>query len=411
MAAVAAPTVLGAGTAMAETGADPVGQSQPDAAPAEAAPAPAPAEAAPAEAAPAEAAPAPAAPAPAAEPAARAADSPSSAASGSGSSSPDPSPSPDPTPTPDPTPSGGTETPDPELEALRARLTAALEEQGHTPEYYAAGEAVKDGTKEQIKNVLDVELPRIVAAEAAQKELDQARAKVRKIIDESGLPAVRTAGQKALDGDLAALNHFIDVEYPAILEDTERAAIQQLLATPGIGPNVKSAATAALAGGLAEMRDFRAKFRDYLLADLQAQIEQAIAQGGPEVRKAAQIAKDSGDPDTMYAFLTSGLQAARARDEAAGQGKDDGLGDPSIPQLPSTGSTGAGSLTDVSLDTTGSTGTTTTTTADGNTTADATDLAATGTDAPIGSLLVGGATAIALGAGTLVLTRRRRQES
>ncbi|GLW68401.1 hypothetical protein Kpho02_07000 [Kitasatospora phosalacinea] len=88
--------------------------------------------------------------------------------------------------------------------------------------------------------------------------------------------------------------------------------------------------------------------------------------GGPEVRKAAGAALDAGTPEALSAFLTMGLAEARARDAAAGQGGN------------GTGGTAA-------------------------------DLASTGTAAPVGALAVGGATAIALGAGTLVAARRRQE--
>ncbi|MFD0566827.1 ALF repeat-containing protein [Kitasatospora saccharophila] len=380
VAAVAAPAVLGAGQAVADTG--PVGQSQPDVS----APDAAPAEATPAPAAPS----APTAPAGSETPAAPAGSEASETPSG---------------------PAQPSQPAAPALDeaALRARLDALLAEPGHSGYYYEAVAAAKGGTAEEIRQFLDTGLTEI--------HYSDRRVQISQAIHRAGSESrIGLAGRKALDdGSRAAIDHFLDVELPALLLSDDRVRISQLADEPGIGARLRQAALDALEGGDEAVTAFIEQLPELRFQDDLLRASRAMSDGGPEVRKAAGAALDAGTPEALRAFITTGLAEARAKDAAASGGQQQGGQQGGGQQGGGTGVTpvsdeAAGAPQTAGSGTTGTTATgTTATTATGTTTA--TGLASTGTDAPVGALTVGGATAILLGAGTLVAARRRQQQS
>ncbi|MGW4803923.1 ALF repeat-containing protein [Kitasatospora sp. NPDC004272] len=388
VAAVAAPTALVAGQAVADTG--PVGQSQPDASVPDAAPA----EATPAADTPAPAAPAaPTAPAGSETPAAPAGSEASEAPAGTE------------------TPSGSAQPAAPALDeaALRARLDALLAEPGHSSYYYEAVAAAKGGTAEEIRQFLDTGLTEI--------HYSDRRVQISQAIYRAGSESrIGLAGRKALDdGSRAAIDHFLDVELPALLLSDDRVRISQLADEPGIGARLRQAALDALEGGDEAVAAFIEQLPELRFQDDLLRASRAMSDGGPEVRKAAGAALDAGTPEALRAFIATGLAEARAKDAAASGGQQQGGGQQGGGQQQG-GGTGVTPVSDEAAGTpqtagSGTTGTTATgATATGGTTT-ATGLASTGTDAPVGALTVGGATAILLGAGTLVAARRRRQQS
>ncbi|RAJ46276.1 short repeat uncharacterized protein predicted to be involved in signal transduction [Kitasatospora sp. SolWspMP-SS2h] len=355
VAAVSAPTALGAAQAMAETA--PTGQSQPDAA--------APDIAAP-DAAASDAAPtAPTAP----------------TAPGESADPVQPS-----------RPSAPVEKADPELDeaALRARLAELLAEPGHYAYYYQSVKNAQAGTAEQIRHFLDAEL--IVAIH------DDNAIRTTQIMHEAGAgtPIWKAAQAVLTDGRPEAFEHFLHVTVPALTASDNRVKLSQFIADPVISAGLRAQALAVLEeGDSGAIADFLERAPGLRHTDYRAQVVQAMSVGGPEVRKAANAVLSADTPEALRDFLTKGLKEAQERDEAAGRqgGRPPGNGD--------SGAVRAGL-------TTGTTGTTTTT---GTGTGGGTELASTGPGTPLGAVAATGAAAIVLGAGTLVATRRRRRES
>ncbi|MDR3031607.1 MAG: LPXTG cell wall anchor domain-containing protein, partial [Kitasatospora sp.] len=198
--------------------------------------------------------------------------------------------------------------------------------------------------------------------------------------------------------------------------------LSQFIADPLISAGLRAEALAVLErGDSAEIAAYLGKSYVLMMDDYRIQVVRSMS-FGPEVRKAANAAMDADTIESIHgdrtatalrAFLSKGLAEAQARDRAAAeqaeQGEQGGKDTEQPGEQPSkdgSGATQAGLPT-----TTGSTPTTATTTATGTGTGTAAQLASTGTDAPVRSLTVGGAAAIALGAGALVVARRRSQES
>ncbi|MEV7120545.1 ALF repeat-containing protein [Kitasatospora griseola] len=460
VAAVSAPTALGAAPALADTAPTPTGQSQPDVPATDA-----PTTEAPAAETPAAETPTPEAPAtetPATDP-------------GTGTPAPGGT---------TPAPSGSSSQ---ELDDLRVRLLRVMAEPGHSRYFQERASKALDGTAEDIRHFLDVEMPRIIR--------DDKRIQVLRIIDTSGQGTpIWQAGQKALDGDDAAIDHFLEVEWPELVAKERRGKVLHEMIRPGSTLTLKEAAARVLDAD--DLKAFLADLDTIDQTSARIMIAQAMSMGGPEVREAANRVLDSYDPTYLRSFLLTGLGEAQARDtanakvndanwrkvlqalirpgssltldEAAGQalGADgakaflaglDGISDDEIrvrisqamsiggPEVrkavghvldghtsaslraflltglaeaqardtanahqPEGGNQGTGTapgqggttVTPVS-DTTTTTVTTTDTTATGV-------LASTGVDAPLGAITAAGATSVALGA-ALVAARRRRQ--
>ncbi|MFJ1754041.1 ALF repeat-containing protein [Kitasatospora sp. NPDC088134] len=354
VAAVSAPTVLGTTQAMADTTPTPTpGTSQPDA--------PAPAEPAPAN-------PAPAEPAPAADPAPA-----------------------NPAPV---DPSAGEA-------AARARLEQLLVEPNHYKYFHDEIVRVLAGPASGWQPFLDKALHTVI--------MDDKMIRVTQLmsVSEYRSPIWQAAQDTLTAHTEAAVDHFLQVAWPAAASDN-RVRVSQLLEDRTLGRLAREGAEKAIDGTDMEVAAFLQKLPELRLSDDRVRIAQIIATGGPEVRKAARAALEDGSPEAIRAFLEHGWDAAKAVDAAAEQANQNNQGNQ--------GNQGGSTVTPVADTTptttapqsTGTTGTTGTPTA--TATATGTQLATTGTDAPLGTLAVGGATALLLGAGTLVAARRRQQQ-
>ncbi|MGW4807798.1 ALF repeat-containing protein [Kitasatospora sp. NPDC004272] len=370
VAAVSAPTVLGTAQAMAETApTTPTGQSAPDAVPAEQPAAPA---------APAEQPAAPESPAAPEAPAAPVLDE----------------------------------------AALRARLAAALAESGHYAHYYETVKKAQAGTAEQIQHFLDVELIVVIH--------DDNNIRATQIMSESGDGPIRKAAQEAFnDGSPEAIEHFLNVTVPALTADNNRVKLSQFAEDPLISAGLRTLALSVLDGGDDEaIAGFLGETHWRLMDDFRIQATQAMSVNGPEVRKVVNQLLTDGTLEELRAFLTTGLKEAQERDRAAAQENGTGGGTDGGKDGGTDAGTGAGTggnagtgpdggdATQAGLTTatTTTSGTTTSTTTATGTETD-TQLAFTGPGTPLAGVTATGAAAIALGAGALVVTRRRRQES
>ncbi|MGW4693093.1 LPXTG cell wall anchor domain-containing protein [Kitasatospora cineracea] len=293
--------------------------------------------------------------------------------------------------------------------ALRARLATALAEPGHYDHYYKTVKEAQAGTAEQIQHFLDVELSRVV--------LDDNNLKASQILSsaEHGTPLWQAAQDAFDDGSPEAIAHFLHVTVPDLTNSDNRVKLAQFIADPLISAGLRAEALAVLErGDSAEIAAYLGKSHVLMMDDYRIQVVRSMS-FGPEVRKAANAALDADMIESMHgdrtatalrAFLSKGLAEAQARDRAAAeQGGKDTEQPGEQPSKDGSGTTQAGLTT-----------TTATTTATGSTIATGTgttaaQLASTGTDAPVRSLTAGGAAAIALGAGALVVARRRSRES
>ncbi|MFJ4674982.1 ALF repeat-containing protein [Kitasatospora sp. NPDC088783] len=235
VAAVSAPTVLGATQAMAGTA--PTGRSQPDATVPDAEPTePAePAAQTPAPTgsteAPADSPPAPAAPAAPAAPTAPA-------------------------------------DPEPDEAALRARLEALLTEPGHSRHFREKVEAALTGTAEEMRHFLDVELPALIASDN--------RVKLSQFIADPVISAGLRAQALAVleEGDSGAIADFLE-RAPGLRHTDYRIQVVQAMSVGG--PEVRKAANAALSADTLEaLRDFLTKG----LKEAQERDKAAEQQGG-----------------------------------------------------------------------------------------------------------------------------------
>ncbi|MFJ8442003.1 LPXTG cell wall anchor domain-containing protein [Kitasatospora griseola] len=379
---------------MAET--VPTGQSQPDAAVAdtESAPAdPKPADPAPADPKPADPAPAdpkPADPAPA---------EPTPAEPAPADPKPtDPAPV-DPAPT-EPKPAEPAPVDpkpvDPAVEKeLRDRLDKAIAEKGHSRYFYEHAKAAAAGTVDDVRKFLDVDMPRIL--------VEDKFVRVAQIVSlaEPGSPLQQAAREAYEGGTEADMDHFLNTVWPPVAAEY-RVKAARILNESGITRILRDAANEALDGKDQELIYFIGRLPQLRHDDDQLRISQLIEVSGPEVRKAALAALENGSNEALRTFLEVGLAEAKARDAAAQEQQNH-------PQTGNNGSPGNNGnngtgVTQASHTTTVTTTTTTTDTPTGV-------LASTGADAPLGALTVAGATALALGAGTLVVTRRRQQQS
>ncbi|MGW4646213.1 ALF repeat-containing protein [Kitasatospora sp. NPDC004289] len=218
-----------------------------------------------------------------------------------------------------------------------------------------------------------------------------------------GGPAVQDAANKAMSGTIEDVRRFLkEGQYVARAEDEGRAELRRLLEDPQTGPHVRKGAAKALAGTAADVEKFLkeglATLRD---TDDLVLITQIASNGGPEVRKAADAAFNSGSLEQVRAFLKEGQYVARAKDEANAKAAAEAE---AAKNRPATGTTVVTPATDTTRTTT--TGTVT----DGQPVAGG-RLAYTGTDAPLGQIGAAGAAAVALGAGALIATRRRTDQS
>ncbi|MFD0561560.1 ALF repeat-containing protein [Kitasatospora saccharophila] len=299
--------------------------------------------------------------------------------------------------------------------ALRARLAAALAESGHYAHYYETVKKAQAGTAEQIQHFLDVELTVVIHD-------DNLRA--TQIMSESGDGPIRKAAQEALnDGSPEAIEHFLNVTVPALTADNNRVKLSQFAEDPLISGGLRTLALSVLDGGDDEaIAGFLGETHWRLMDDFRIQATQAMAVNGPEVRKVVNQLLTDGTLEELRAFLTTGLKEAQERDRAAAQengtgggtdhgkdgGTDAGTGG-NAGTGPDGGDVSQAGLTTTTTTTSGTTTSTTTATTTGTETD--TQLAFTGPGTPLAGVTATGAAAIALGAGALVVTRRRRQES
>ncbi|PJN29720.1 ALF repeat-containing protein [Kitasatospora sp. CB02891] len=281
VAAVSAPTALGAAPALADTAPTPTGQSQPDV----------PATDVPAAETPAAETPAPETPAP------------ETPATDPGSGTPAPGGT---TPAP-----GGSSSQ--ELDDLRVRLLRVMAEPGHSRYFQERAGKALDGTVEDIRHFLDVEMPRIIR--------DDKRIQVLRIIDTAGQGTfIWQAGQKALDGDDAAIDHFLEVEWPELVAKERRGKVLHEMIRPGSTLTLNEAAARALDAD--ELKAFLADLDTIDGTSARIMIAQAMSIGGPEVREAANRVLDSYDPAYLRSFLLTGLGEAQARDTANAKAND-----------------------------------------------------------------------------------------
>ncbi|MFJ1792463.1 LPXTG cell wall anchor domain-containing protein [Kitasatospora griseola] len=289
VAAVSAPTALGAAPALAaDTAPTPTGQSQPDAPVTDTPAADAPATEAPAPETPAAESPAPEAPA--AESPAPEAPAPETPATDPGTGTPAP---------------GGSSSQ--ELDDLRVRLLRVMAEAGHSQYFQERASKALDGTAEDIRHFLDVEMPKIIR--------DDKRIQVLRIIGAAGQGTpVWQAGQKALDGDDAAIDHFLRVEWPELVAMDRRGKVFREMIRPGSTLTLNEAAARVLDAD--ELKAFLADLDTIDETGARITIARAMSIGGPEVREAANRALDSHDLAYLRSFLLTGLAEAQARDTA-----------------------------------------------------------------------------------------------
>ncbi|WP_189272107.1 ALF repeat-containing protein, partial [Kitasatospora griseola] len=301
VAAVSAPTALGAAPALADTAPTPTGQSQPDV-PATDAPTPeAPAAEAPAAETPAPEAPATETPAP--ETPAPETPAPETPATDPGTGRPAPGGT-------APAPGGSSSQ---ELDDLRVRLLRVMAEPGHSRYFQERASTALDGTAEDIRHFLDVEMPRIIR--------DDKRIQVLRIIDTTGQGTpIWQAGQKALDGDDAAIDHFLEVEWPELVAKERRGKVLHEMIRPGSTLTLKEAAARVLDAD--ELKAFLADLDTIDETSARIMIAQAMSMGGPEVREAANRVLDSHDPAYLRSFLLTDLGEAQARDTANAKAND-----------------------------------------------------------------------------------------
>ncbi|WP_143687039.1 ALF repeat-containing protein [Streptomyces sp. TLI_171] len=301
------------------------------------------------------------------------------APSGPGRSQPD-------APAPDTEPSGAPAGPSADEAAARARLEQLLTEPGHYAFYYEKVQEALAGPPAGWQIFLDTGLQGAI--------LTDKRIRTTQIMSVSERhSALWQAAQDTLD-DLsgASLDHFLTVTWPAAAS-TNRVRVSQLLEDPSIGRKVREAAEKAIDGTDLEVALFLQQLPALRLADDRIRVAQLIGAGGPEVREAGRAVLENGSAEAVREFLERGWSAAKAKDDAA--------------QLPAPGAT----TTPVTTTPVTTTTTTAVTAAATTTQATAPELAATGADAPLGALTAGGAAAIALGAATVLVTRRRQQQS
>ncbi|WP_404867769.1 LPXTG cell wall anchor domain-containing protein [Kitasatospora griseola] len=273
---------------------------------------------------------------------------------------------------------------------LRDRLDKAIAEKGHSRYFYEHAKAAAAGTVDDVRKFLDVDMPRIL--------VEDKFVRVAQIVSLSEPDSpLRQAAREAYEGGTEAdMDHFLNTVWPPVAAEY-RAKAARILNEPGITRILRDAANEALDGKDQELIYFIGRLPQLRHDDDQLRISQLIEVGGPEVRKAALAALENGSNEALRTFLEVGLAEAKARDAAAQEQQNH-------PQTGNNGNNG-GSGTGVTQASHTTTVTTTTTTT-GTTTG---VLASTGADAPLGALTVAGATALALGAGTLVVTRRRQQ--
>ncbi|GAA4862920.1 ALF repeat-containing protein [Kitasatospora terrestris] len=266
-----------------------------------------------------------------------------------------------------------------QLDDLRVWVARAAGDPKNSPRVREAAEKALKAGDAAIRHFLDVELPAVQASDR--------RVRVVQIYsDPASSPAVREAAQQALNGSDADVLAFLEHRLASIQEHDKRVELMRLIASKDHGRILEDAAQKAMGGTAADVDRFFADLPSIRRSDDQLRISQLAESGGPAVRKAALAALGTGDAATYRAFLTSGLAAARARDNAATTGNQQ-TGTTVTPASDTTAGTARG---------TGSSGTTT-----------ADRLASTGTETPFGALTAAGGAAVLLGAGALVATRRR----
>ncbi|GAA2993935.1 hypothetical protein GCM10020229_03010 [Kitasatospora albolonga] len=259
------------------------------------------------------------------------------------------------------------------------------------------GRGVRDGAKAALAGTgADVANFLKDGIKAAQLEDD--RVAVLTIMH-SGGPAVKKAGSDALNGTAEDIRDFLKTgQYAARAEDEGRAELRRLLEDPKTGPTVRAGAAKALAGSAADVQKFLTKdLASAAEADDRLLLTQIMSRGGPEVKAAAGKAM-LGSIEDVRAFLKEGQYVARAKDEANAKAAAEAEAAKNKP-------------TTVVTPVTDNTRTVTTTAVtDGQPVAGG-RLAYTGTDAPLGQIGAAGAAAVALGAGALIATRRRTNQS
>ena len=312
-----------------------------------------------------------------------------------------------------------------DLDALRAFLDVG--------QYVARAE---DENRAEVQRILDDPKSGSTVREGAQKALAGTAADVEQFLRAGakraaesddrillmqilsrGGPAVQKAANTAMSGPIEDVRQFLSTgQYIARAEDENRAEAQRLVDDPNTGRHVREAAEKALAGTAADVEHFlKAELEPLQASDDRIHVSQIIEAGGPEVQKAGTAVLDGSIAD-VRAFLKEGQFTARAKDKAAEKAAADAAqSDSGTTRSATTGAPAATAVVPASV-TTGTTtasaaSTTTASTTAGSTAGQATggSLAATGSPVPFGQLAAASGAAVLLGAGAVVASRRRSQ--
>ncbi|MGW2394948.1 ALF repeat-containing protein [Kitasatospora sp. NPDC001664] len=217
-----------------------------------------------------------------------------------------------------------------------------------------------------------------------------------------GGPAVRDAANKAMSGTIEDVRRFLKVgQHVARAEDENRAKLQKIIDDPATGQGVREGARKALAGTAADVeKALNGGLSGAAEHDDRILLSNIMYRGGPAVQDAANKAM-SGTIEDVRRFLKEGQYVARAKDEANAKAAAEAE---AAKNKPTTGTTVVTPATDTTRTVTP------TAVTDGQPVAGG-RLAYTGTDAPLGQIGAAGAAAVALGAGALIATRRRTNQS
>ncbi|MFC9325913.1 ALF repeat-containing protein [Kitasatospora sp. NPDC057015] len=283
----------------------------------------------------------------------------------------------------------------------RAEVQRILDDPNSGPGVREGAEKALAGTAAEVEQFLKVGVKN--AAEHDDRVL------LSQIMFRGG-PAVQKAANTAMSGTIEDVRAFLKTgQFVARAEDENRAEVQRILDDPSTGRHVREAAAKAQAGTAAEVEHFlKSELEPLRASDDRIHVSQIIEAGGPEVRKAGTAALNGAITD-VRAFLKEGQFTARAKDEAAAKAAAEAAhgnagtgttGTTVVPASATTANTGTATTA-----TTSTAGTTTGTRVAGG------SLAATGATAPLGQLAGAAGAAVVLGAGAVVVSRRRSPQA
>ncbi|MFC8448508.1 ALF repeat-containing protein [Kitasatospora sp. NPDC057223] len=280
----------------------------------------------------------------------------------------------------------------------RAEAQRILDDPKSGPGVRASAQKALAGTAADVEQFLKV------GAKTAAEHDD--RLLLMQIMSAGG-PAVQKAANTAMGGTVEDVREFLRTgQYTARAEDENRAEAQRVFDDPDTGSHVREAAGKALAGTAADVEHFlKAELEPLRASDDRIRVSQITEAGGPEVRKAGNAAF-YGTLADIRAFLKEGQFTARAKDKAAAEAAAEAARPGTAAAAPAVAA--AAQVVPASV-TTGTVAVPTAVEAAPAGQATGDRLAATGSTAPLGQLAAASGAAVLLGAGAVVASRRRPQ--